>query len=131
MRLRRPPIPQPKLRRARELRRELTIAERRVWEMLRNRRMLNLKFRRQHVVAGFIVDFYCAELRLVLEIDGSGHAIKMQSDYDTARTACLESRGLKVLRISNDSLREEILKGLLQDLTRRSPSPRNGEGVRG
>ena len=49
MRLRRPPIPQPKLRRARELRRELTIAERRAWELLRNRRMLNLKFRRQHV----------------------------------------------------------------------------------
>src|SRR5438270_10969478 len=64
MRLRHPPIPQPKLRRARELRRELTIAERKVWDMLRNRRMLNLKFRRQHVVAGFIVDFYCAELRL-------------------------------------------------------------------
>ncbi|PYP58935.1 MAG: hypothetical protein DMD44_06410 [Gemmatimonadetes bacterium] len=131
MRLRHPPIPQPKLRRARDLRRELTIAERKVWDMLRNRRMLNLKFRRQHVVAGFIVDFYCAELRLVLEIDGSGHAIKMQSDYDAARTARLESRGLKVLRISNDSLREEILKGLLQDLTRRSPSPRSGEGVRG
>ena len=131
MRLRRPPIPQPKLRRARELRRELTIAERKVWGMLRNRRMLNLKFRRQHVVAGFIVDFYGAELRLVLEIDGTGHASKMQSDYDAARTAHLESRGLHVLRIRNDALQEEVLVHLLQDFARRSPSPRSGEGVRG
>src|SRR2546429_1333454 len=93
MRLRPPPISQPKLRRARELRRELTIAERKVWQMLRNRRMLGLKFRRQHVIAGFIVDFYCAELRLVLEIDGSGHSGGAQSDYDAARTANLEARG--------------------------------------
>src|SRR5207237_10781980 len=106
MRLRHPPIPQPKLRRARELRRELTIAERRAWELLRNRRMLNLKFRRQHVVAGFIVDFYCAELRLVLEIDGTGHASKTPADSDAARTARLESRGLPVLRLGHDAVKE-------------------------
>src|SRR2546426_11892187 len=87
MRLRRPPIPRPKLQRARDLRRGLTMAERRAWNLLRNRRMLGLTFRRQHVIAGFIVDFYCAELRLVLEIDGSGHSGGAQSDYDAARTA--------------------------------------------
>src|SRR5437868_14306714 len=98
MRRRRAPIPQPKLRRARELRRELTIAERRAWELLRNRRMLNLKFRRQHVVAGFIADFYCAELRLGLETDGPGHERKMQSDYDAARRSPLVAVWPPVLR---------------------------------
>lgn len=131
MKLRRPPIPQPKLRRARELRRDLTIAERRAWELLRDRRMLGLKFRRQHVIAGFIVDFYCAELRLVLEIDGPVHATARQLDYDTARAAHLESRGLRVVRIGNDALRENTLRSILGDLARRTPSPQSGEGVRG
>jgi len=131
MRLRRPPIPRPKLQRARDLRRDLTLAERRTWELLRNRRMLGLKFRRQHAISGFIVDFYCAELNLVFEIDGTGHASMMQSGYDAVRTAHLESRGLRVIRIPNGAVREDALKSLLEDLTRRSPSPRSGEGVRG
>jgi very-short-patch-repair endonuclease len=131
MKLRRPPIPRLKLQRARDLRRDLTMAERRAWTLLRNRRMLGLKFRRQHVIAGFIVDFYCAELRLVLEIDGTGHSGSAQSDYDAARTANLEARGLRVIRIRNDALREDALRSLLEDLTRRPPSPQRGEGVRG
>ena len=93
------------------------MAERRAWNLLRNRRMLGLKFRRQHVIAGFIVDFYCAELRLVLEIDGSGHSGGAQSDYDAARTANLEARGYRVVRIRNDALQEDALKSLLEDLT--------------
>src|SRR2546428_3945602 len=93
MKRRRPPVPRVKLQRSRELRQDATLAERRAWDLLRNRRMLSLKFRRQHVIAGFIVDFYCAELRLVLEIDGGGHSSGAQSDYDDAR-AHLESRGL-------------------------------------
>ena len=131
MKLRRPPVPRVKLQRSRELRQDATLAERRAWDLLRNRRMLSLKFRRQHVIAGFIVDFYCAELRLVLEIDGGGHSSGVQSDYDDARTAHLESRGLRVIRIPNDALQEDSLKRLLQDLPCRSPSPRSGEGVRG
>ena len=107
------------------------MAERRAWNLLRNRRMLGLKFRRQHVIAGFIVDFYCAELRLVLEIDGSGHSGGAQSDYDAARTANLEARGYRVVRIRNEALQEDALKSLLEDLTCRPPSPQRGEGVRG
>jgi very-short-patch-repair endonuclease len=131
MRLRHRPIAALKLQRARELRRELTIAERRAWELLRHRRMLGLKFRRQHVIDGFIVDFYCAELRLVLELDGAGHTDKMRSEYDAARTTHLQSRGLRVIRIDNAVMREEALRILLRDLVRRPPSPRSGEGVRG
>ncbi|MGH7548076.1 MAG: endonuclease domain-containing protein [Gemmatimonadales bacterium] len=131
MRLRRRPTSPRKLQRARELRQDLTLAERRAWDLLRNRRMLGLKFRRQHVLAGFIVDFYCAKLGLVLEINGPGHTSTTQSDYDAARTAHLETRGLRVIRISNEALSEKAVRSLVQDLTRRSPPPRCGEGVRG
>src|SRR3990172_7005177 len=131
MRLRRRPTTPRKLQRARELLRDLTLAERRAWDLLRNRRMLGLKFRRQHVLAGFIVDFYCAELGLVLEIDDAGHTSSLQSDYDAARTAHLESRGLRVVRIDNDAVREDAVRSLLQNLIDRSPSPRCGEEVRG
>jgi len=93
--------------------------------------MLGLKFRRQHVVAGFIVDFYCSELRLVLELDGLGHTTPSQTDYDVARAICLESRGLHVVRLKNADVSENALRRLLTDLTRRSPSPLCGEGVRG
>jgi very-short-patch-repair endonuclease len=131
MRLRHRPIAALKLQRARELRRDLTIAERRAWELFRDRRMLGLKFRRQHVIDGFIVDFYCADLQLVLELDGAGHTDKMRSEYDAARTTHLQSRGLRVIRIDNAAVREETLRRLLQDLAGRSPSPQRGEGVRG
>jgi len=93
--------------------------------------MFGLKFRRQHVIAGFVVDFSCAELRLVLELDGPGHTDAIQRDYDATRTAHLESRGLHVIRLKNDAAREAALRSLLEDLTRRSPSPQRGEGVRG
>jgi very-short-patch-repair endonuclease len=95
--------------------------------------MLGLKFRRQHVIAGFVVDFYCAELRLVLELDGRGHGDSMQAEYDEDRTAYLESRGLRVIRIARGAVREESLRMLLQGLTRRPPLStkwRGGQGVR-
>jgi very-short-patch-repair endonuclease len=120
-----------KVRRARELRRTATLAERRAWDLLRNRRTLGLKFRRQHVIAGFVVDFYCAELKLVLELDGAGHASQAQSEYDAARTTQLEARGLHVVRLDNNAVREDTLRNLLQDVFRRPPSPQRGEGVRG
>ena len=120
-----------KVLRARELRRELTIAERRAWEILRNRRTLGFKFRRQHIIQGFIVDFYCHELRLVLEIDGKGHASPERIQYDAARTQRLEMSGLRVVRIRNKEVGEEALRNLVQSLAHRSPSPRSGEGDRG
>ena len=121
----------PKLQRARELRQDLTLPERRAWDLLRGRRMLGLKFRRQHVIVGFIVDFYCSELRVVLELDGPGHDGVAQSEYDAARTAQLEARGLRVIRIANRDVSKDRLGRLLQGLARRSPSPHRGERVRG
>lgn len=92
-----------------------------VWSLLRNRRMLGLKFRRQHVIAGFVVDFYCAELRLILEIDGGVHNRPEQAAYDAARAAHLEARGFRVVRIGNAEVSAGTVRRLLQDLPLRPP----------
>lgn len=76
---------------ARQLRREMTPAERVLWDRLRNRRFLGLKFRRQHPLGRFIADFYCAEHRLVIELDGDVHLARRE--YDQARTNALQNYG--------------------------------------
>lgn len=86
------------------LRREATPAERRVWEMLRGRRLLGLKFRRQHVLHGYIVDFYCHERGLCLELDGAPHLKEEQRLKDAARDANLVSRGYRVVRLMNEAM---------------------------
>jgi very-short-patch-repair endonuclease len=124
-----------KLALARELRRNPTPIERHSWSLLRNRAILGLKFRRQHVVHGFIVDFYCAELRLVLELDGDHHREPTGSGYDAARSQVLAAAGYHVIRIQNRELtRERIMEAVrtvLTNLNFGSPSPHGGEGVRG
>jgi very-short-patch-repair endonuclease len=110
---------------AREFRRAPTDAERLAWELLRDRRLLGLKFRRQQVLEGFVADFYCAELRLVLEIDGGAHASAEARSDDAERTRALEAAGHRVLRVDNDHLTKENLLVLL------SPLSRSGEGARG
>src|SRR6267142_8305 len=72
--------------RARELRHNPTPAERHAWTLLRNRGILGLKFRRQHVLHGFIVDFYCPSERIVIELEGNVHDTEAQRGYDQART---------------------------------------------
>ncbi len=72
-----------------------------------------LKFRRQHVLHGFIVDFYCAELRLVLELDGDHHREPSRAGYDAARSQCLVAAGYHVIRIKNRELtRERIIEAI-------------------
>ena len=122
---------QAKIERARQLRHELTPHERQAWEILRNRRLLGFKFRRQHIVCGFIVDFYCDELRLAIEIDGRVHLDPERAQYDAARTERMEMDGVMVVRIRNDDVSERCLRELIERLSHRSPSPRSGEGARG
>jgi very-short-patch-repair endonuclease len=88
---------------ARQLRKDQTWAEKVVWEQLRDRKYKGLKFRRQHVIEGFVVDFYCSEIRLGIEVDGSVH-IK-QKDYDRLRQEVVESEGVRIIRITNKELR--------------------------
>ncbi len=88
--------------RARELRQESSIPERVLWGMLRNRRLGGLKFRRQVAFDPYVVDFLCAENKLVVELDGQSH--DGQHDYDRRRTEHLESLGLRVIRVTNREL---------------------------
>ena len=78
-----------------------TSAEARLWAVLRARRYRDAKFRRQHAIGIYVVDFACVELRLVIEVDGPSHADAEQAAFDTKRTADLESWGWRVARISN------------------------------
>ena len=100
-----------KLAAAREFRKRPTEAEARAWNLLRRRNMLGLKFRRQQVIVGFIADFYCAEERLVLEIDGAVH--DAQQEYDHARSEAFRALGIRVARIRNDDVSEEELRRTL------------------
>ena len=132
MKIRRNPIETSIVERARALRRRSATAERTAWRLLRNRRILGLKFRRQHPINGFIVDFYCAELRLVLELDGGIHEEPSKSSYDQARTAWLEAQGFLVARVRSKDVSEMRLHRVLENaLSLRSPSPHRGEGDRG
>ena len=88
-----------KVLRARELRKESTEAEQFLWQYLRNRKFLNKKFRRQHVFCGFILDFYCSENQLGIELDGSIH-LKQKED-DILRQKIIEEQGVKIIRFKN------------------------------
>src|SRR5688572_10595335 len=100
---------------SRQLRRDATSFERYAWSLLRNRQMHGLKFRRQHVIDGFVVDFYCPKLRLVIELDGSDHvSVDRVASYDVARTEWLTARARRVLRLRNQDLSREQLEELLR-----------------
>ncbi|MFT4178192.1 MAG: DUF559 domain-containing protein [Thermomonas sp.] len=88
--------------RQRELRQNMTEAEVRLWQALRNRRLLGMKFRRQHRIGPFFVDFVCLEMRLIVELDGSQHLDR--HGYDANRTRYLERNGFRVLRFWNDAV---------------------------
>ena len=88
-----------KVARAKELRRQMTPAERVLWQHLRRNQLEGFHFRRQQVIEGFIVDFYCHAAGLVVEIDGDVH--QQRAEYDEERDRILAARGLRVLRIPN------------------------------
>ena len=87
--------------RARDLRKHLTLSERRVWGWLRKRTFAGFKFRRQVAVNRFVLDFYCDELRLSIEIDGAQHHEPQIAEMDGRRTIELHRLGIEVVRIDN------------------------------
>ena len=89
---------------AKTMRSNATDAEHLMWQLIRAKRFMNLKFRRQHVIAPYIVDFYCHELGLVIELDGSQHGTNDAIKYDAERTKFLEALDLKVVRYWNDDV---------------------------
>ena len=86
---------------AKPMRSNATDAENLMWQLIRAKRFMNLKFRRQHVIKPYIVDFYCHEIGLVIELDGSQHGMDDAIEYDAERTKFLEALGLTVMRYWN------------------------------
>ena len=94
------------LEKAKVLRNTMTSAERILWERLRNKQVLNLRFRRQHPIDIFIADFYCHQARLVIEVDGKIH--ESQKEYDIGRSAELERYSIQVIRFTNEEVEYDI-----------------------
>ena len=91
-----------------ELRDRLTLAEERLWQALRGRRLAGLKFRRQHPVGPLILDFYCPARKLVVELDGEVHDRPAQRERDDVRTARLKAYGYRVIRFRNEEVLEDL-----------------------
>lgn len=116
------------VKRARALRQTQTAAEEWLWELLRNRQFLGLKFRRQHQIGDFIVDFYCAEHRLIVEADGSVHTTGEKQKHDKKRDKILNGQGYKIVRIDNQTILNKP-ETALEIITRKLPFPSGRLGV--
>jgi len=116
-------LPPQLLAHARELRQNQTEAEEFLWQILRNRQLNNLKFRRQHPLrVGFILDFYCAEAKLGIELDGGYHNTAEQQEYDKARTESINEYGINIIRFTNEEVLEDTENVLKKILLTPSPS---------
>ena len=110
---------------ARSLRRGRTPAENTLWKALRARRFMGLKFRRQHPIGPFVLDFYCPERNLAIELDGGGHAAERSIEEDRSRAAWLARRGVRLLRFWTPEV-DGNLEAVLASIARaaaEAPSP--------
>ena len=101
------------------LRDSITESENLLWCRIRNRQIMNLKFRRQHGIGEYIADFYCPEIKLVIEIDGAPHFTDEGRDYDRIRTEFMDCPGIRILRFSNSEVTnnmEEVLKKIKAEI---------------
>lgn len=105
----------------RKLRSEMTPAENKLWIRLRSKQLQNLKFRRQHGIGPYIVDFYCPEKKLVIEVDGDVHAELEQKAKDQEREDYLKKLGLQIIRYRNNDILQN-LECVLEDLFQRVAS---------
>ena len=95
------------------LRRNETIAEKLLWEKLRNNQLGGLKFRRQHPVNIYIADFYCHKFKLIIELDGDYHDQEEQKQKDEVRTEVLRLNDLKIIRFKNEEVEQDINQVLI------------------
>jgi very-short-patch-repair endonuclease len=107
-------------RRARELRREATPEEDLLWERLRGRRFKGSRWLRQYPTRGYILDFYCAKAKLVVELDGSQHLEPQAMEYDAARTAYVVAHGWSEIRFPNRDVTADI-EGVLKRIAEYLP----------
>jgi adenine-specific DNA methylase len=121
-----PPIPDNLLQACRDLRKNSTDAEKLLWQFLRDRRLNGVKFRRQHPVGRFILDFYSHEFKLAIELDGGGHNEQQQKHYDEQRTKALEGEGIRVLRFWNHEVlqkTENVLEVIWEAVSKKPLTP--------
>lgn len=118
---------------ARELRKKQTEAELLLREILRNKQVNSLKFRRQHPIGNYIADFYCAEKNLIIELDGSIHSKPEQKKRDQERDAIMKQHNINVIRFINDDVFEKIEEVLqtIIDVSNQSPLATEWRGVGG
>ena len=118
---------------AQSLRHQMTEAEKVLWSELKNRKLKGLKFRRQHPLHYYVADFYCHELRLVIEVDGGIHYAQSIKEHDENRSAELGDFGINVIRVTNEEVLNslaETMEKIKESIATISPSP-SGEGVGG
>ncbi len=113
------PLPEDTLAFCKQLRSHLTSAEQTLWYLLRDRRFLGLKFRRQHSVPPYVLDFYCDAIKLAIELDGGQHNETAAEQRDEKRSVYLHERGIEVLRYWNHEVLNET-ESVLEDLMQRA-----------
>jgi very-short-patch-repair endonuclease len=121
-----PPVPDHLLRFARGHRREPTDAEKKLWEMVRDRRLAGFKFRREQPLGRYILDFYCHEAKLCVELDGSQHMDEPQAARDEERTKWLMQQGVRVVRFWDHHLLKypDVVRAkIYEELTGESATP--------
>jgi very-short-patch-repair endonuclease len=104
---------------AKELRREMTPAEKILWKHLKANRLNDLHFRRQQIVHGYFADFYCHQHELIVEVDGAIH--ELQKEYDAEREAYLIGLGFRIIRFTNDEITKDlngVLKKIVEEYKR-------------
>ena len=110
------------IERSRHLRRQQTNAEAILWQALRNRKLARWKFRRQHSIDRFVVDFVCLDSKLIIEVDGATHSTEPQMRRDSERSCILEACGYNVIRFANAEVYDNldgVVETILAELERR------------
>lgn len=100
---------------AKMLRKNSTMQEKRLWNLLKNRQFHNLRFKRQDPIGNYIVDFVCPEIKLIIEIDGGQHNEPENIEYDHQRTEFLESNGYRIIRFWNNDIYKNI-NGVIEEI---------------
>ncbi|POS02566.1 5-methyltetrahydrofolate--homocysteine methyltransferase [Flavobacterium croceum DSM 17960] len=119
---------------AKEMRNKPTEAEKMLWNVLSNKGLDGVKFRRQHIIGEYIVDFVCLEKRVVIEVDGYVHNIPEQKEHDKQRTEWLEQNGFKVIRYSNNQVLYDLvstIESIRKELSTSMIAPPSGAGGAG
>ncbi|GAB4375360.1 MAG: endonuclease domain-containing protein [Calditrichia bacterium] len=114
--------------RRKQLRNNSTSAEATLWRYLKGKQLQGRKFRRQHSIGNYIVDFYCPSEKLVIELDGAEHFTEHGAEYDEKRTRFLNNLGIRVIRFENEQVFDDI-EGVLAEISQNFVQPPHPSGT--